>query len=432
MIVCGVSTIVFNANPLMRYDGYYVLADLIGSTDLRREGRASFSAFVISRLAGKGYGIACRSDARTVGLAIYHVAAMIYRVIVLLAIAALILGVSHRIGFDPLAKLAMVVVVLMMLKGYGKRILFLLRGVGQWEHVSRIRRGFVVSIVLAFTIAVLFTPLPRFRRAYGVIDAALASNVYTSSGGMVESVFAEFGDRVESGQPLLHLKNEALTIEEAVLDGQWQVAKLRSDLSRKMTVSGTRRNESDRGRFESAVQWPTLRAAEDAVAARLTSSRKRITETKVNASVGGVVIPIESIRSQQSPRNFGSLHQRVGRTVDLHLPWCRISSDGQLHAALVVDARDREQIEIGSPVKLCLAVAPDKVFASTVASVSEIHRKEPLIAREAEFRVLCSLPLHAGDRLLQYLGSDCEGVFPLPKKTLFEQLSKTVVGWLTS
>src|SRR5262249_36784145 len=27
MIVCSVSTVVFNANPLMRYDGYYVLLD---------------------------------------------------------------------------------------------------------------------------------------------------------------------------------------------------------------------------------------------------------------------------------------------------------------------------------------------------------------------------------------------------------------------
>ncbi len=29
MLVCGISTIVFNANPLMRYDGYFVLADLM-------------------------------------------------------------------------------------------------------------------------------------------------------------------------------------------------------------------------------------------------------------------------------------------------------------------------------------------------------------------------------------------------------------------
>jgi putative peptide zinc metalloprotease protein len=35
MIVCSVSTVVFNANPLMRYDGYYILADWIEIPNLR-------------------------------------------------------------------------------------------------------------------------------------------------------------------------------------------------------------------------------------------------------------------------------------------------------------------------------------------------------------------------------------------------------------
>lgn len=35
MIVCSVSTVVFNANPLMRYDGYYALADWLEIPNLR-------------------------------------------------------------------------------------------------------------------------------------------------------------------------------------------------------------------------------------------------------------------------------------------------------------------------------------------------------------------------------------------------------------
>src|SRR5947209_6900478 len=35
MIVCSVSTVVFNGNPLMRYDGYYVLADWLEIPNLR-------------------------------------------------------------------------------------------------------------------------------------------------------------------------------------------------------------------------------------------------------------------------------------------------------------------------------------------------------------------------------------------------------------
>ena len=35
MMVCSVSTVVFNANPLMRFDGYYILADWLEIPNLR-------------------------------------------------------------------------------------------------------------------------------------------------------------------------------------------------------------------------------------------------------------------------------------------------------------------------------------------------------------------------------------------------------------
>ena len=37
MFVCSVSTLLFNANPLMRFDGYYILADLLEIPNLRQK-----------------------------------------------------------------------------------------------------------------------------------------------------------------------------------------------------------------------------------------------------------------------------------------------------------------------------------------------------------------------------------------------------------
>ena len=44
MFVCSVSTVMFNANPLLRYDGYYILSDLVEIPNLRPEGQRRFSA----------------------------------------------------------------------------------------------------------------------------------------------------------------------------------------------------------------------------------------------------------------------------------------------------------------------------------------------------------------------------------------------------
>src|SRR5262252_10522141 len=47
MVLCSVSTVVFNANPLMRFDGYYILADWLEIPNLRQK-----SAAIIQRKLG--------------------------------------------------------------------------------------------------------------------------------------------------------------------------------------------------------------------------------------------------------------------------------------------------------------------------------------------------------------------------------------------
>jgi putative peptide zinc metalloprotease protein len=52
MIVCSVSTVVFNANPLMRYDGYYVLADWLEIPNLREKSNRFLKNLVLDKCLG--------------------------------------------------------------------------------------------------------------------------------------------------------------------------------------------------------------------------------------------------------------------------------------------------------------------------------------------------------------------------------------------
>ena len=75
MFVCSVSTLMFNANPLMKYDGYYMLADFWETPTGRRLGRGAASGQWC-------LGLGCRPTtfARSGGLfAAYAVAAVVYR-----------------------------------------------------------------------------------------------------------------------------------------------------------------------------------------------------------------------------------------------------------------------------------------------------------------------------------------------------------------
>ena len=52
MVVCSVSTVLFNANPLMRYDGYYVLADWLEIPNLRDRANRYLQNLVDGALPG--------------------------------------------------------------------------------------------------------------------------------------------------------------------------------------------------------------------------------------------------------------------------------------------------------------------------------------------------------------------------------------------
>ena len=52
MVVCSVSTVVFNANPLMRYDGYYVLADWLEIPNLRERSNRFLTNLVLEHCLG--------------------------------------------------------------------------------------------------------------------------------------------------------------------------------------------------------------------------------------------------------------------------------------------------------------------------------------------------------------------------------------------
>ena len=52
MIVCSVNTLMVNGNPLLRYDGYFVLADWLEIPDLRERSNAYLKRLAMQHLLG--------------------------------------------------------------------------------------------------------------------------------------------------------------------------------------------------------------------------------------------------------------------------------------------------------------------------------------------------------------------------------------------
>ena len=416
MIVCGISTLVFNANPLMRYDGYFVLSDWINSFNLRREASDAFDRMIVSPLAGANYP-RCeldRTTPMTIGLAFYHVASLIYRCFVSIALAAMLMMIADRFYLRSLTVVVVAVMLMFTVVRSGKRILGIVRGKQDWSRVPAWRRMTITGFTTVVVLTIGFLPTPRYRSSEGIVDAVSATKVFLPSDSVIESVDADFGDLVQAGQTLLSVRDDVATIDHVKLRGQLRVARVRSQWSRQDTI----------GRGDFAHQWATHRAVEDALQTQLASVQRRIERADVRSPATGIVLPAEAISVTKLLTMTTLLSERTGTLGTIDKAWCRISADGQVWASFHFDANDREVIKVGSLVRISLPFQHHRVVDSVVQSVSPINKDDASVLRRAGYQVLCPLPAVEADTLLSVVGSQCHGVVQLPWRCLADD------GWL--
>ena len=220
----------FNLNPLIKLDGYYLLADLIDMPNLRprafgyliaRAKRLLFGREAVPELP------AATPRERRIYYA-YGTVAMVWSYWLLYAITTSVAGyfVEQFRGWG--FAMAMVLTAAVVANSTGKSIL---------PSPSRVwkpgRRAKVV--LLAAATLVLLTVLELPLRVAGEFQIAPAANadVRAQVEGIIEEVYVEEGQRVEAGQPIVRLSDRtALSrlrmVEAEVREKQARLAMLRA------------------------------------------------------------------------------------------------------------------------------------------------------------------------------------------------------------
>ena len=211
MFVASVSTVVFNANPLLRFDGYYILSDLLEIPNLSQRATQHLRAFAERWLFGlKKAESPARTRAEAWWFTIFGSLSGIYRVIVFGGILLVVADHFFLIGIV----MAAVCFVSWITVPIGKFLHYLATS----PKLDRQRpRAIAVSIAgTALIIGVLqFLPLPSHFRATGIVQARQWTEIINETGGAVAELLAPPGSRVRAGQPLLRLSSTELGFDLA-------------------------------------------------------------------------------------------------------------------------------------------------------------------------------------------------------------------------
>jgi putative peptide zinc metalloprotease protein len=216
MFIAGVSTVLFNANPLLRYDGYYMLADYLEMPNLRTRAQAYMGYLCERYLFGRQDAVSEPATAvERVWLTVYPIAAFIYRLFVLAAIALFLAGKFFFIG----VLLALAGVAAWALVPLVKAIAYLCTS--PRIHSVR-RRALAASALTAVALlgALLWLPLPLRTRAEGVIWIPEHARLRAGADGFVERIVARPGSRVRPGEILIVCRDPQLTTRVKVLEAR--------------------------------------------------------------------------------------------------------------------------------------------------------------------------------------------------------------------
>lgn len=216
MLVAGVSTLIFNGNPLLRYDAYYILADLVELPNLAARS-AAYWGFLIKRYLLRLPDQTSPADGRSERLwfAFYGLASAIYRSIVTLGIA---LFVGSRFFFFGVV-LALWAVAMMALMPLVKAVKALNAVPAAQERRVRVY-GILAATVAVVVGLVGFVPAPFRTQAEGVVWLPEQSVVRAAAPGFFRLYVAAPGSKVDVGQTLARSVDPALDVQVRVLQAK--------------------------------------------------------------------------------------------------------------------------------------------------------------------------------------------------------------------
>jgi putative peptide zinc metalloprotease protein len=293
MLVAGISTVLFNVNPLLRFDGYYILTDLIQIQNLRQRGQQYLSNLVERRLFGVQTPAIEAGAGERFWFVGYTIASFVYRIFIVLAIALFI------------ATEYMIVGIVLALWAVAASIVYpVVRGLGYLFFSSRLRRNrvraaFSTSIVASGIAAILFlVPAPYWTAGEGVISVPDNAHVRAGADGFVRRIDARPAELVREGSPLLAVEDPELRTRIEVMEAQVRLLELQVQVEL----------QADR------VRWEIAREALKAAHEQLEYAKARHKELTVLSPTSGQFVLVAA------PQDLPDRYVRKGQDIGYVLP----------------------------------------------------------------------------------------------------------------
>jgi putative peptide zinc metalloprotease protein len=366
MFICSVSTVVFNGNPLLRFDGYYILMDLLEIPNLRQKATEITRRFFVWLCLGiEQPESPFLPHKHQWAFGAYTIASVIYRWIIVFSIVYFLNSVFEPYGLKILGQL-------MAISGFVGQLFMFFWTPGRTHKMKRERligTGVVVGVAVALF---FFLPLPFSIKCNFEIQPRGSRQIFPTVPGLIKQVNFRPGERVQSGDVLMQLENADMQLDLLDLKGRYEGAE--QELQ-----------NLNKRRFYDTATIDQIQIAEEV----RNSAKKQYEEKKkeierliiaVPENTTGTIIPPPS-RHDKISTPHGKLRTWEGTPFDaknegaLLMPTdliCQIGNPQDVEAVLIIDQAYIDLVKIdpakgGPPVRLLLESHTRKAFDSKIS-----------------------------------------------------------------
>lgn len=371
VFICSVSTLLFNANPLMRYDGYYILSDLMEVPNLRQK-----ASTVLNRtLSNWCLGIKSSADPflptkKKWLFILYSLAAVAYRWLIMFAIFWVLYQMLEPYGYKIIGQF-IAMTALWGLVGMPLVKLYKFFTVpGRMQNVKSSRLVLTSIVATAVLIGILMIPLPHYVRCSFYVQPKVAENVFVEVPGTLARIHVQPNQTVGAGEPIATLVSQDLDYLLDTMERETWAAKISYETAEKVADRDSTKVPAAKAAYASYV----------ASASKYNQRLKDLDRLVISAKTSGVLISPAAVEKPDA--NSGELASWHGVPLTARnrgaymeqrtLLGQIIPDDSKMEAVLAIEQEDIEFVKVDQKVELWVDQLSDVKLDAQTNQISPV------------------------------------------------------------
>ena len=344
MFVASVSTLIFNGNPLLRYDAYYILSDFLEIPNLSMQSK-EYMIYILKRYF---WGIKELEPASSYStkekymLLIYYIAALICRTII--SISIFLFVASKFFFFGVIAAIVSLgSLILMPLSNF-----FTYLSSSPELRICR-KRAIATTIFTAVLLLLLFTliPFPDTSQVEGIVEPEQIVIIYAKTDGKIKS-FQPSGTHItpKTKFPIVSSSNIELQCRKEKLEADIKIYQIKARIARQNKENAFVKIYTEQ--METFVK-------------QLNYVNQEINNLNIYPSIQGVWIAPDIPITQDS---FISKGKRIGVVANLENLIIRAVIPQDVAARLISEKREKVEIRVKGRPDLSFEGKIDRILPS--------------------------------------------------------------------